>query len=342
MKNVYKNSIIKWMIPLLFSLCTASLASDITVIPQKDHGLIVNVKDSKVDIVAKIKIPYDSSTKFTKSGKIVTLDKKKSLLIVHEHDGKYVKNIALPFSSAINVKNNIVYIGGGNDSGEMCAYLDMDNNTDEIKYVDLPIKGKYGKAVDDVLIVDDKMVLVDDIIFPKYLFEYDISTETEPRLIDTTRLQGRTYEHVIKGDINKEWMIVLSRASGRWGDGIYITIYGVYPKVISYERQRRPKKKESVPPTIMSDILLMNNILYISTNIGLYYIELDKEDMSIEDMTLVNTRMQRIHKLIKMGNNKIFLVNKDQYELLETKKQTIDEEGFEKLDIENYTIRKKK
>lgn len=332
------------MILSLFSVCTVTIASDIAVIPQKDHGLIVKVTDSKIDVVAKIKIPYDSSTKIIKSGKIVTLDKEKSSLIIHESNGKYIKNIALPFSSAINVKNNIVYIGGGNDSGEMCAYIDMNNNTDEIKYVDLPIKGKYGKAVDDVLIIDDRMVLVDDIVFPKYLFEYDISTATEPRLIDTTHLHGRTYEHVIKGDINKEWMIVLSQATGRWGKGVYITIYGVYPKIISYVRKfkRNSKIKESTPPTIVLDILLMNDLLYISTNVGLYYIELDKEDISIEDMTLVNTGMERIHKLIKVDDDKIFLVNKNKYELLETKKQTIDEEGFEKLDIENYKIRTKK
>ena len=159
---------------MLILLCSSVVASNITVIPQEDHGLIVKVNDSKIETVAKINIPYESNTKITKSGKVVTLDKEKSKMIIHEINGTHIKNIPVPLSSAINVKNDIVYIAGGNKSGEMCAFLDLNDEKEEIKYIDLPIKGKYGKAVDDVLIVDDKMVLVDNIVFPKYLFEYDI------------------------------------------------------------------------------------------------------------------------------------------------------------------------
>jgi hypothetical protein len=87
---------------------------------------------------------------------------------------------------------------------------------------------KPGKSIDDVLIYNDKLVLVDNIIYPKYLFEYDISDSLAPVATKTIKLPNNgTYEHIYRGSINSRWMALLSGGMGREGSSKYVSVFSL-------------------------------------------------------------------------------------------------------------------
>ena len=50
----------------------------LTIIPQQDHGLIVEVVDNTVKVLNEFDIPYNSISKIIDNETIVTLDKNKT------------------------------------------------------------------------------------------------------------------------------------------------------------------------------------------------------------------------------------------------------------------------
>ena len=50
----------------------------LTIIPQQDHGLIIEVVDNTVKVLNEFDIPYSSISKIIDNETIVTLDKSKT------------------------------------------------------------------------------------------------------------------------------------------------------------------------------------------------------------------------------------------------------------------------
>ena len=46
--------------------------------------------------------------------------------------------------------------------------------------VKLPVKILWGKAIDDILILNDTMILIDIIVLPKFIFTYNIEKGSIP------------------------------------------------------------------------------------------------------------------------------------------------------------------
>ena len=237
------------------------------IIPQQNHGLIAEITDNNVNIVAKFDIPYRSISKVIDNETIVTLDKSEKQLLLHNIDGTLLKSIDVPFGITMNVKDHVIYIGGDASDGEVCYMLDLKNDEFTLKNIQLPKPMSHGKAVDDILILENKMLLLDNIVLPKFTFEYDISVPNKPKWVETIELpRGRTYENIIKGDMNADWMIYFSTSShGLVGDGTHITAEG--KKDISLSLQGRYFTK---PYFSFKDICLIGDTLYVLTDIGYY------------------------------------------------------------------------
>jgi hypothetical protein len=64
-------------------------------------------------------------------------------------------------------------------------------------------------------------------VFPKYIFEYDISNPKEPKHINTIDLPDNgTYEHIVKGDGNEKWLGIKSSTVGSFGTAQHLNIFG--------------------------------------------------------------------------------------------------------------------
>ena len=288
------------------------MTNKLTIIPQQDHGLITEIIDNRVNIITKFDIPYRSISKVIDNETIVTLDKAEKRLLLHTIDGTFRKAIDVPFGITMNVKDHVVYVGGYAREGEVCYMLDLKSDAHVLQNILLPEPMSWGKAVDDILILENKMLLIDNIVYPKYTFEYDISTPSEPKWLKTIELpHKRAYENIIKGDMNEDWMVYLSTSSSGWtGDEAHITIEGKYNNEIS-----------SLKRNSIVDICLIGDTLYALTDIGLGAFDLNEKDLSVNSIRLIEHE-SGADRIIKVDESQILLVSKYGYELLDTKNLT--------------------
>ncbi len=277
----------------------------LTIIPQHDKGMISEISKNKVKGIGKIDIPYNSISKIINNETIITLDKKNKQLLLHTIKGTLFQSLDVPFGITMNVKDRVVYVGGDASEGEVCYLIDLDAEPLAIKNIDLPEPMSYGKAVDDILILEDKMLLIDNIVLPKYTFEYDISIPNKPIWVKTIKLpHGRPYENIIKGDMNKDWMVYLS-TSATWDDyESNITIEGKYNNTISSDG------KGSI-----LDISLCGNILYTLTSDGLGYFNLNDKKLSFKNIIFIEHRIIA-NRIIKIDNSCLLIVHQCGYELI--------------------------
>src|SRR5690606_15130763 len=103
----------------------------------------------------------NDSTKFH-YGKI--LNKKFKEELIQEFPDKFIIN-------TIELKDQFVYLGGSWGEGELFYVFNLE--TKQFHSVPIPDEAfQPGKAIDDILFLEDKIIAVDNIIEPKYLIYY--------------------------------------------------------------------------------------------------------------------------------------------------------------------------
>jgi hypothetical protein len=194
-----------------------------------------------------------------------------------------------------------------------------------------------GKSIDDILIRNNSLILVDNILYPKYLFEYDITTPDAPKHLATEELPNNgTYEHIIKGDINDDYMVLFSSSVGRDGAFQHLSLFGKQNIQLTYQVEAGIKQSDKETETHIVDIALIDDCLYILRKDRLEYLNLTDEikgENPIEmpggkllfiakgKQTKKNTPLALTigiqgEKLIKAPDNRLVAINKTGYELL--------------------------
>ena len=296
--------------------------NELFVIPQSPNSLLAKVADGIISIVRTIDIPYNSISKITNNNLIVSLCLELEELRICDISGQLItKKTHSPFK-ALAVKQNTAYLGGEYDNndwreqGEMFSIIDLDMAEIELKNIDLPVKVIEGKRIDDILVLDNKLILVDDVVFPKYLFEYDISIPNNPVHIRTKDLpSNRPNETIIKGDINKDWLVLFSETSHMGGWSQHISVSGKTYGHLSLYYTWEQKKLGVINPFFYVDICLAANWLLILTNDGLGYLDL-KKSISRYNFKKITTKCLSFEKLIKTSAMDVIGVNENNYELI--------------------------
>jgi hypothetical protein len=128
----------------------------------------------------------------------------------------------------------------------------------------LPVDFHKGKSIDDLLVRGNELILVDDIMFPKYIFTYDITEPSNPKHLATEKLPNNgTYEHIKKSDAGGDTVVLLSSTAGECGAGQFISTLkdGKRSFTLSSGMGDWNEEKQYDPPII--DICLAGNMLYI-------------------------------------------------------------------------------
>jgi hypothetical protein len=183
--------------------------------------------------------------------------------------------------------------------------------------IQLPMQSVKGKAIDDILIRDTALFLVDNIMYPKYIFTYDISRPAVPLHVITEKLPSkRTYEHIRKGDINAAWMVLFSASVGEGGAFQHITVRGNSGKneVLSFLIEQGMMGKQDTEERIL-DIALVNDYLLLLFAGDLKYLDLTKE-VSKDNLTILRKTLPDADKLIKTPDGHVVLASAKGYELL--------------------------
>ena len=152
-----------------------------------------------------------------------------------------------------------LYVGGawspraeGTGLGAAAGRLDLRVTAPQWEPVDLPVPAAVGKALDDVLADAQGLVLVDNIVFPKYLFAYRWSVgeglPMDPQAVELPF--WRVYEHIQKGQLSAEYVALLSTSAGMDGVGTYVSVLrrsDWTPVVVfTYEQSREEQWAEAL------------------------------------------------------------------------------------------------
>jgi hypothetical protein len=235
------------------------------VIPQKTQSVIATIENNQIVNLGAIDIPYVSKTVYCQEhGIFVSINFKEKALKIYRDNGEYIGfNNQFNFSS-IAIKGDVVYLGGAykkkkNGLGELCSFLDLGQVDFKFKQINLPIIAVKNKAIDDIVIIGDKLILLDNIVFPKYIFEFDISNPRVPIHTNTINLPDNgTYEHIVKGDGNEKWLGIKSSTVGSFGCAQHLTILGDTNIKVEYleESEESIKYRQSIelkPESIRDD-----------------------------------------------------------------------------------------
>jgi hypothetical protein len=211
------------------------------VIPQQAQSIIAKIQDNQIIEIATIDIPFYSKTVYCPSKEVfISINFREKALKMYNREGLYLGfNNQFEFK-CIAIKEEIIYLGGAykkkkNGLGELCSMLDLNEVDFKFKQINLPIVALKNKAIDDIVIIDDKLILLDNIVFPKYIFEFDISNPRVPIHTNTFDLPDNgTYEHIVKGDGNEKWLGIKSSTVGQCGSTQHLTIHGNHKVKMEY------------------------------------------------------------------------------------------------------------
>ncbi len=301
------------------------------IIPQDSSSIIAQFENNSIKEVGKIDIPYPSKSVFLENLLFVSLcfgeeAKDRKLIISDEHGKKIFEKTEYKFDS-INFKGNVVYLGGQYEKeNELFSFIDLTKLDSIINKIFLPIKKMKGKSIDDILIRDNALYLVDNLVFPKYILKYDITTPNKPKHKKTSELQNNgSYEHIIKGDISENWVVLFSSSWGRFGDYAHLSIVG---KDENWKRENSlgfyygwGRGEFDALPGVdrdfykVLDICLIDDTLLVLKEDALYSIKLT-DKIAKEKLIQIEKNREEFKKLMKIEGGYYLLINRDKYKLL--------------------------
>jgi hypothetical protein len=295
------------------------------IIPQSGQSIIAQLINGEIHEIRKIDIPFQSKSVITENNIIVSICFELKSLKIFNVEGVLLKEINNVSYKAIACKKNTVYFGGeftDDDTdyhvkGEMFSVIDFNNLDFQLSEITLPIHVVMGKSIDDILINENRLILLDNVVYPKYILEYDITNPSEPVHIKTKHLPNNgTYEHIIKGDINNEWMIIFSSTAGRGGVSQHITISGKKEEILSIDKPWHTINKR-IPGYTFEDICLKDHFLFILRSDALGFIDLNKT-ISKRNFKKLKIALTQFHSIIKSPCNTLILINENSYEKIES------------------------
>ncbi|HEY1189444.1 MAG TPA: hypothetical protein VGE74_17455, partial [Gemmata sp.] len=121
----------------------------------------------------------------------------------------------------------VLFVGG--DCGkEVLGSFDL--ASPEPEWVPLAVPEefrRYGKRIDDLLLDGDRLIAVDDVVFPKYLLRYDVTNPRAAQLAGVIGLLAHSGNETIHcGALGESWLAILSRSVTMGGGANFIGLLG--------------------------------------------------------------------------------------------------------------------
>lgn len=313
---------------------TQMKAFPIFLLPKGEVMMTAKIDGDEIKVLKKTLFPSNKRYCISETGLAACLDKEKKL-IIHGYlkdDGEMEDVAILPFPSMISpksiciVKNNFI-LGGENNhdfsnninSHELVATYSILQN--KFTAVEMPFK-EYDKCIDDLLLDNNKVIAVDNIVYPKYLLEYDFKNPDFPHLIKSHRLpENGTYETIKKGTLNDSYVALISSSFGMNGGGRYVNIFrrGNYKNYIRLSQWYGMSNQDNDKKYYWRDILLLpnQNVLLIPSNedgIGIYYIDdsmiTEKGNEDSDSIKYINNWNKTVKKILlpPQINDKVLVI----------------------------------
>lgn len=125
---------------------------------------------------------------------------------------------------ALAIDRGRLFVAGGG-SGSQLSFLDLSSSQLSWTPIELPFKEwEFRKAIDELLVDQNRLIAVDNVVWPKYLVECDISETPIAKCLKPLPYHG-TYESIASASICKNWIAILSFTSGECGPDNHIALY---------------------------------------------------------------------------------------------------------------------
>ena len=302
--------------------------SDLFILPDNQVSKLCKLENNK--IIEMSKLPFPVITKYVISDtgwiagiKIKKRRGKKSFIYLSRvlPDEQIIKvpNIRIPegyIVKTVNMKNDVLYVGGYNSSlYEVAHLIRLEDKAREWTPIEIPSKYKMnGKPIDDILILKNKMILVDNMISPKYLFDYDIRKEDKPELIKIIRLPNHgTYEHIRSGQMNDNWIALFSSTFGINGHAYHINVFNAndYSDCGTVSSRVPVITKKKKKHTFFDYCLKNDKLILACGKKGLGIIKLSKKLTGKVSIYKKVKGIKNIEKIIPVGENIVVIGNGD-------------------------------
>ncbi|NLA24882.1 MAG: hypothetical protein GX879_07945 [Bacteroidales bacterium] len=267
----------------------------------KNNPGFFSINEYKDDKVCEMnRWQFGTNTLFKTDGieNTAILNKRKKTLIVYNFiTGIEIKTTIdydiIPDCLCIN--DNNVFIGGRFKTELLLQFNFIQNEWYSIK---IPDKfKKQGKSIDDFLIVDDELLAIDNIIFPKYILSFKLNGGNKCEYFKEFRIPSNgTYEKIIKAYLSDKYIGIFSKTMGRNGGASHITIYFknnldksfsfTFREVSNILKSKDDKESsEHSGFDLISNFVIVENQLYFACkNNGLGQVEIKLEYFENNDL----------------------------------------------------------
>lgn len=255
------------MVILISGICLGQ--NNYYVLPENQSFNLYEKQENKLIKLEELKFKYTELYAFDADELVIVNDDSTKFhygTIEHsKFEEKLVKEFPEKFKiNTIELKDGFVYLGGIDLSDEFFYVFDVKND----KYFPILIPKEVkviGKAIDDILFLKDKMIAVDNILFPKFLIEYNLNELPELKKSNVIQLQANgTYEHYYKGNINENYLVLLSEThSGYTGTSYHISVLKSSDYNQGFTVGSKLKGRGNKYST-WNDILLLGDKIYVA------------------------------------------------------------------------------
>ncbi len=300
---------------------------------------LISIKDGKISEISFLSFPSDCNFIIGNFGWIAAFtepyenDEGTGEIRIAKIDDSgninYFPSVMLPDGFTVcNIRfydNTMFFAGSSNGEnnntkpGEIAGYVDLECAPYQLNFIAIPQQFlTWGKSIDDILFIGNKMILVDNLMMPKYLFEYDMRDFNKPQFIKSIEFKAHTtYESVHKAEISEKYIVLLSRGINHGRESQFVTILDIN----SYQERNYFESSqyiygESKENTYITDFCLARNKIYIATESDKIFVKnvLSRNRELVNDYITVEG-FEEVNKIFNF-NDHLLIANKVKFALI--------------------------
>jgi hypothetical protein len=251
------------------------------VVPRRNASVLCTVDGGRLVEINPVPVPVRGECAVSASGWIAfTLDEGRAIGRAHV-DAEPAEQRSFPLlampadykAHTLAFAGDVLYVGG--ECGEeVLGTFDLAEVAPAWAPVEVPPGlRQQGKAMDDLLVDGDRLIAVDDIVYPKYLVLYDVADPARPRLREVRDIPNHgTYERIHTAALGENWLAILSGTFGRAGAFQHVALFdreSLHEHVALHGRLRSfdgpegdPAAEQRDPP--WHDVALRGDVLLLA------------------------------------------------------------------------------
>jgi len=190
------------------------------LLPEIQDNYLFKLENKDFAKLSKTDFPIGNLYEFFDTNRLISINRDSTqilftTIIQDSLTIDFTENLPTKFKiRTLKVVENYLLVGGDWNSDN--AFYVFDTKDKKWHTITVPEEIFFlGKAMDDFLLIEDKIIAVDNIVMPKYLIEYNISDLPDLKQGKIFMLEPNgTYENIKRAVANENYIVLLSGTVG--------------------------------------------------------------------------------------------------------------------------------